>query len=189
MNSDYTCKICGKVCKNSRALSAHIFNVHVEFRKNLKLYFDTYIEPGKEHICKFCSAPTKFLNLSKGYSTTCGSVVCGHELEKETRNTKYGQFESNNGINAGQEKYKKTMLEKYGVEHNWASKELRENGQYKTCSEKYGNRNFNNSKKMVETKKSWSEEEQQALSKKISNSLMKISPEKKKIIQTWMIVF
>ena len=35
MNSDYTCKICGKVCKNSRALSAHIFNVHVEFRKNL----------------------------------------------------------------------------------------------------------------------------------------------------------
>ena len=37
MNSDYTCKICGKVCKNSRALSAHIFNVHVEFRKNLKL--------------------------------------------------------------------------------------------------------------------------------------------------------
>jgi hypothetical protein len=182
MNSDYTCKICGKVCKNSRALSAHIFNVHVEFRKNLKLYFDTYIEPGKEHICKFCGAPTKFLNLSKGYSTTCGSVVCGHELEKETRNTKYGQFESNNGINAGQEKYKKTMLEKYGVEHNWASAELRKNGQCKTCLEKYGNRNFNNSKKMVETKKSWSEEEQQALSKKISNSLMKISPEKKKEI-------
>lgn len=47
MNSDYTCKICGKVCKNSRALSAHIFNVHVEFRKNLNFWMFIKIQDFK----------------------------------------------------------------------------------------------------------------------------------------------
>lgn len=176
----FECKICKSPFKSSRALSAHIFQKHPEFNKDLKSYYDKYVD-SSAHLCIYCQNPCRFLSISRGYSDTCGSKECGKKHEFDTRMEIYGQFQSEESIRAGLIKQKETMIKKYGVRHNWCNGELRERG-YSTCENLYGDRNYNNPEKMKETKRNWSEKQKEENSKHISEGLQNIPEDKKKEI-------
>lgn len=145
------CAICDKDFVSLKALSAHISQKHDEYaRDRNRLYYDSFIDTS-EHKCPYCGADRKFLNLVKGYNTTCGSRECGKLQERKTRFEKYGKYESEDSIARGLTKQKETMLHKYGVEHNfkWSVSRKRAEG---TKLAKYGDSNFNNPEKMKDTR-------------------------------------
>lgn len=93
------CKICGRECKNYNSLAQHI----KKHKISSKEYYDKYLSPYSEHTCKYCGKKvTKFLNINKGYATTCGIDCARHNVFKHI------------DIKARNEKAAKTKLEKYG---------------------------------------------------------------------------
>ncbi len=67
------CKLCGKKCKNNRALWSHLYHHHYEYSLNHgKLYYDTFLIPEKfDKKCPFCEEEKNFRSLSYGYSIGC----------------------------------------------------------------------------------------------------------------------
>lgn len=144
------CCICGKEFKNYNGLAHHIKQVH---QCTSQEYYDNYIAPGVEHACKYCGKPvTKFLDLNRGYATTCG-IACIRanafkhvdqeaRMQKiaETKLKRYGSASYNNSEKIAQtwadstdeykqkvkEKRMSTVKQKYGVEYPMQSPEVRE---------------------------------------------------------------
>jgi hypothetical protein len=173
----FVCKICNREFIKPKGLSAHIFQEHTEYKNNLKLYYDVFVDTN-QHLCKYCGNPASFISLTKGYRDTCNDKKCSKAKEKDTRLSLYGKFQSDETIKEGLIKQKETMLKRYGVRHNWVNCELREH-QYKTCEILYGDKNYNNSDKMLDTKSKWSKEERELNSRHISDSLKSRSDEEK----------
>lgn len=164
---DLVCKVCGyEKAKSFRGLSAHIFQAHTEYKCNLKAYYDKYID-SSFHKCKYCESEAVFESLSVGYRITCKNKKCSKKLERDTRISLYGKFESDSSIERGLIKQEETMLDKYGIRHNLCNGPLREAALDK-IEEKYGSRNYNNSEKMVTTKKNWSNEKKLEMHLKLS---------------------
>jgi len=76
------CKICNTNFDDYRRLSKHIRDKHTI---KIKDYYDLYIKSVNEGKCKFCDNATAYINISKGYTTICPSMICKSEYMKEIR--------------------------------------------------------------------------------------------------------
>lgn len=86
MKIKYKCALCG-VEYVLLGFTNHIQRTH---KIKYKDYYDTYIEPGVDHICRFCGKPCAFLN-SHGYYETCNSPTCVRKYQHETMYERYGK--------------------------------------------------------------------------------------------------
>lgn len=74
------CAICTSSFSNYRKLSKHVRDQH---RVCSQVYYDSHVKGSQEGICEFCQSPTKFMNISKGYSLSCKK--CKAEKAKQFR--------------------------------------------------------------------------------------------------------
>ena len=86
MELKYKCALCPAEYKLN-GFTNHIQRTH---KISYKEYYDTYIEPNTEHICKFCGKPCDFSN-SRGYFGTCGSDSCVRKSQHITMFERYGK--------------------------------------------------------------------------------------------------
>jgi endogenous inhibitor of DNA gyrase (YacG/DUF329 family) len=77
------CKICGKECKNYKALSNH-FRIH---KITSKEYYDKFLKEEGEGVCPICGKETNYLSLEKGYRKFCSNKCAnkGKQYSEETR--------------------------------------------------------------------------------------------------------
>jgi len=68
--------VCNKTFESGR-LQIHIRTIH---GLEPSLYYTKYIHQPEIVKCLFCEKPTKFLNLQRGFSRTCGSRSCASKL-------------------------------------------------------------------------------------------------------------
>lgn len=89
----------------------------IPFRERLYLYINKLSD---RPVCKVCSNPVNFINLTKGYYQYC-SLKCSNSskevknLKKQTTISKHGSVEE--AYKKRMEKAKQTNLERYGVEN------------------------------------------------------------------------
>lgn len=109
-----------------------------------------------EKFCKKCNGlltSKQFRSFFRGYQGEFCSKKCSSHSEdrinhiKQTKKDRYGTPTYNN-----LPKQKRTMLEKYGVDHNWSKKSPLREKCYETKLKLYGNKNWNNTKKSINTK-------------------------------------
>lgn len=116
------CKICGKEYSK---LSRHLHNSH-----NIEAedYYNQYFTRTN---CIICGKPTKFINLTNGYSNTC-SVRCSRIKGSHTTKEKYGYIPGS----YGSKEYTQFMLNEYGVENPQQNQNIRRKT-LKTTEERY----------------------------------------------------
>ena len=85
MKIKYKCALCDA----EYALLGFTNHVQRTHKIKYKDYYDTYIEPNTEHICRFCGKPCDFSN-SHGYYETCNSSYCVRKQQHETMYERYG---------------------------------------------------------------------------------------------------
>ena len=86
MKLKYKCALCDA----EYALLGFTNHVQRTHKIKYKDYYDTYIEPNTEHICRFCGKPCDFSN-SHGYYETCNSASCVRKVQHETMYERYGK--------------------------------------------------------------------------------------------------
>ena len=86
MKLKYKCALCDA----EYALLGFTNHIQRTHKIKYKEYYDTYIEPNTEHICRFCGKPCDFSN-SHGYYETCNSASCVRKLQHETMYERYGK--------------------------------------------------------------------------------------------------
>jgi len=134
------CAVCGE--ELTRFTSKHLRKHNI----TLEDYYNKYLKVDKgEGFCLVCGKPTKFINLSHGYTKYCSRQCSNNSKElnnkrKQTyQQTCFKKYGVNNVAKTEnvKEKIKSVFLDKYGVEHPFQNKEVQE--KYKqTCLEKYG---------------------------------------------------
>lgn len=130
-----------EICKHEfKCLNKHLHLTHKFSYKEIEEYYDTYIEPNKEHLC-LCGKKLKFLGFK--YAPTCGDECCKHKQISRTCLLKYGNSCGANGVNIPKSKHTKFL--KYGDE-NYNNRELAE----ETCFERYGVRKILSSIEKIE---------------------------------------
>lgn len=86
MKLKYKCALCDA----EYALLGFTNHIQRTHKIKYKDYYDTYIEPGVDHICRFCGKPCDFSN-SHGYYETCNSASCVRKVQHETMYNRYGK--------------------------------------------------------------------------------------------------
>ena len=86
MKLKYECAICGDEYRLN-GFTNHIQRTHKIAYKD---YYDKYVEPNTEHICRFCGNECAFSN-SHGYYETCNSPTCVRKQQRETMLLRYGK--------------------------------------------------------------------------------------------------
>lgn len=86
MKLKYKCALCDA----EYALLGFTNHIQRTHKIKYKDYYDTYIEPNTEHICRFCGKPCDFSN-SHGYYETCNSASCVRKVQHETMYNRYGK--------------------------------------------------------------------------------------------------
>ena len=131
------CKICGKECKNYNSLAQHIRKHKISSKE----YYDKYLTTSSVHLCKFCGETvSKFLNINRGYATTCG-IECSRRnvfkhINVEARNKKSIQTKLRR---YGSATYNNTSKRKITVSNFTEEKKLSiKNKRRSTCQEKFG---------------------------------------------------
>jgi hypothetical protein len=86
------CRICNIDKDNHRKLSKHIRDHHAEYR--VRDYYDKFIKCNGDGYCSECASPTKFVNLSDGYRSSCGNVCAGIAKRRALKldDEKYNNF-------------------------------------------------------------------------------------------------
>jgi len=148
---DFTCKICGKVCKDIKGLSCHVSKIHKDITK--EEYYLKYIalENSNTGICNNsnCQKPTVFDGFDVGFRGYC-SIKCmsnSDKIKQKTINTNMKKYGTANVLQNKEikEKIKSTNLEKYGTEFPSRTEEVKDKMK-KTNLERHGYEcNFSNS--------------------------------------------
>ena len=86
MKLKYKCALCDA----EYALLGFTNHIQRTHKIKYKDYYDKYIEPNTEHICRFCGKSCDFSN-SHGYYETCNSASCVRKLQHETMYERYGE--------------------------------------------------------------------------------------------------
>lgn len=167
------CQICKEEFDNNKKLISHI-----RFKHNMssKDYYDKYLRKEGDGICPVCGKPTKFRNISLGYTENCSSscaqknpktqekisntvmskygvksVLQSEKVKDKIKQTNLKRYGHENPL--GSEKIKKkarqTMLDKYGVKNPMQSEELKQR-QIQSFFNKYGVINPGQSKEIRE---------------------------------------
>lgn len=175
------CKICNKIFKNFRSLSAHIKHHNISSKE----YYDLFLKKENEDICPICGKLTKFRRLSIGYNMFCSNKCAGQsDIIKEKIKTscllKYGvdnYSKTDNYII----KRKMTSLEKYGVDDYSKTDEYKIRSK-NTCLEKYGVSSYTKTKeckeKIIETSIKKYNANHYSESKEYSKNRKKVTREK-----------
>lgn len=74
------CHICDNQFDSARKLSKHFRDQHNISSQD---YYDKYVKADGEEKCKFCGDPNKFINVNKGYASSC--IKCRSLKTKEWR--------------------------------------------------------------------------------------------------------
>jgi hypothetical protein len=83
IDENFTCKICNKEHKSLISLSHHIKRKH---KVNIRDYYDTYLKNKGDDLCAVCKKTVeRFLDLRRGYQTTCGSKCAGRYNRQKLR--------------------------------------------------------------------------------------------------------
>lgn len=156
---NYTCKICGDFCKNSRSFTNHL-RKHKVSNEN---YYRQFILKTNEDKCLVCNKPTNFKSIEYGYFKFC-SVSCGRkhpdtqEKVRQTNIKNHGCENYNNRnkakltvqkehncdyvfqIQSIKDKIRKSNKEKFGYEYVSQSPIVRKQIE-NTCLDRFGTTN------------------------------------------------
>jgi len=132
---DLQCKICFRICKNTRSLCNHITHSH---KISLRNYYDIFLKTEDEGICVTCGRETRFTSLISGYRKFCNCKCSANS--KDTR-----------------QKCKSTCLKRYGVEYSSQHEETKKKFT-SSCIERYGTSSHFQSEKVKEKIKTTNKE-------------------------------
>ena len=151
---EYTCQLCNKTVKSARLLTLHIYKYHKNI--SVKQYYDLYLKDKDEGICKQCGNETKFLSISKGYTTFCSRSCANNNKEKQQR-------------------AEQTTLKHFGVNHP-AQSDVVLNKMAITTYDRYGVYNISQLSSVSQNKSdimmdNWNKYHDEYINKTISTSL------------------
>lgn len=130
---NYTCKICGDFCKNSRSFTNHL-RKHKVSNEN---YYRQFILKTNEDKCLVCNKTTNFKSIEHGYFNFC-SVSCSRK-HKQTQEKVEQTNLKNHGTKTwnNREKSKITCKEKHDCEYVFQSDSVKNKIKY-TVKQQYG---------------------------------------------------
>lgn len=102
------CLICGNDYSLLGGLVNHVQRTH---KIDYKIYYDTYVAPGRTHVCIYCGKQNEF---SHGvYKETCGSESCVRKLQHDTMRKLYGKSMASKDAETRRHIKKYGSIEKY----------------------------------------------------------------------------
>lgn len=134
----YICKLCEYQSDTLKGIEIHSRLLH---KLTSKEYYDKYLIGTEESKCYLCKAPTKYINISKGYHKYCSTKCSNNSLavinkKKHTLKNNYG-VDSPIKCQSIMDKIQNTCLKRYGVINPSKLKKIKLK-KIKNCQENYG---------------------------------------------------
>ena len=124
-------------------------------------------------LCIICNKPTKYLNLSLGYSKYCSRKCIANDPNRKNKFSQTIKNRTDEQRKIIDLKRKQTNLERYGDKNYHNIEKIKQ-----TKKEKYGDENYNNSTQASKTKINWSDERKNEVkTKRIKTTIEKYDAE------------